>query len=258
MRIIFACLFVTAILASCCFGQEDPAKSLCSAISDEVFAKPTKLIQPKYLPAAAAVRATGDVAVLVIVSPEGRVRTTSVQNGHPLLRKAAEIAASQTTFVPIKGNCDRVATLTFTFLTGPPQSADPATNPFHVQIFAQERPVRNLGVGGKDPCKDLRFMPLGGDAPTLSMKEAMEFPNCVEDKLVRLYGIYRVAFENSDYYDPDGTGSAWLEFSPFYTLTKKCSSPGTLNLLDSKNGGTFGLVGNSKNRWPLRTHEWLG
>jgi hypothetical protein len=166
----------------------------------------------------------------------------SIQGGHPLLRKAAENAASQSTFEPVKSDCDRVATLTFTFLTGPPESDGPATTPFHIQIFAQERRVRKLGLGGKDPCNDLRFMALDSEAPTLSMKEALEFPECVDGKLIRLYGIHRVAFENSDYYDPGGTGSAWLEFSPFYTLTKKCSSPGTLNLLDSKNGGTFGLV----------------
>jgi hypothetical protein len=159
-----------------------------------------------------------------------------------LLRKVSETAASDTTFEPAKTACQRVATLTFTFLTGPPElDVQAVESTFHTQILAFERRNRKT-VGDKDPCKELRFMALGGEAPTLSIKEALQFPECVEGKLIRVYGIYRVAFENSDFYDATGTGSSWLEFGPYYSVTKKCGSPEALKTLDSKNGGTFGLI----------------
>ncbi|MEQ1604243.1 MAG: TonB family protein [Pyrinomonadaceae bacterium] len=56
--------------------------------------------EPVYPAAAKAVRATGTVAVQVIVSREGEVVSASAVSGHPLLRAAAEKAARQAKFRP--------------------------------------------------------------------------------------------------------------------------------------------------------------
>ena len=240
MRVFFTLLILTLSPCSYCLAQDQNSLSTCSSTSGQVFAKPVDIIRPNYPAAAIAVRAIGDVLVEVTVSPEGKVSETSVQSGHPLLRKVAEIAASQSTFEPINIGCQRVSILIYSFLTGPPEFDYRESNPFHVQIFARTRSVNKL-ADGKDPCKDSRFLPLGNDAPTLSVTEAQEFPECVEGQLIRLYGVYRVAFENSDYYDPTGKSSAWLS-SPYYSITKKCGSQEALHVLKSKNGGTFGLV----------------
>jgi len=232
-------LFITIVLCSWCLGQ---AGSTCSASPNEAFAKPTHLSRPNYPPAAKAVHATGDVVVFVTVDSEGKVSTTSAEGGHPLLRKVAEIAASEATFEPVKADCRRLAILTFTFLTGPPELDELAiSNPFHVQIFAYERPARKQ-TGGKDPCKDQRFMTLDGNAPTLSIKDALEFPECIEGRLIRLYGVYSAGFEGSVYGAPSDNDSAWVEFSPYYPITKKCSAAEAISVLKSPGGGTFGLV----------------
>jgi hypothetical protein len=94
----------------------------------------------------------------------------------------------------------------------------------------------------KDPCKELRFLALGGEAPTVSATDVKNLPHCFDGKFIRLFGVYRAAFENSDLYDPTGNGRTWLSYSPFYSAVKKCSSPQALKLLDRESGGTFGLI----------------
>jgi len=95
----------------------------------------------------------------------------------------------------------------------------------------------------KDLCSELRFMPLLNEAPTITATDARTLPQCVSGKFIRLVGIYRVAFENSDLYDPTGEGGrTWITFDPFYSAVKRCSDREALHLLDRKNGGTFGFV----------------
>jgi hypothetical protein len=245
MRIHIACLFAVVFLCPFSFGQETAQRTgvpICSTSPNEAIAVPTELGKPLYPAAARAVRAIGDVVVYVTVDSDGRVLTASAQNGHPLLRKASEKAASESKFAPTSGSCWRVATLTFTFLTGPPESDEQAVNtPFRVAVFAYERRVRKL-EGGKDPCKDSRFDAPEDDAPTLSIKDALEFSDCIEGKLVRLYGIYSAGFEGSVFGAPSDKDSTWLELSPFYPITKKCSSPEAMRAWKSPSGGTFGLV----------------
>jgi len=65
----------------------------------------------------------------------------------------------------------------------------------------------------------------------------------LQRKIHSIGRYYRVAFENSDLYDPTGEeGRTWITFDPFYSAVKRCSSPGTLHTLDRKGGGTFGFV----------------
>jgi hypothetical protein len=228
-------------LCSFSFGQTENVTSVCPGNKFEVLAKPTHLVRPNYPPVAVAVRGTGDVDVFVTVTPEGKVLTASAQNGHPLLRTASEVASSETTFEPIKQNCHRAAILTYTFQTGPPESDIQTSGPYHVQIFARERPAPKL-VNGKNVCNDARFMASSGEAPTLSIKDVLQNPECVEGKVVRLYGIYSVGFEGSVYHDPTNTDSAWLVISPYYSIAKKCSTREAWNIWKSPDGGTFGLV----------------
>ncbi len=94
----------------------------------------------------------------------------------------------------------------------------------------------------KNPCDELRFLALAGEVPTISATDAHDFPQCVDGKFIRLFGVYRTAFENSDLYDPTGNGATWISYSPFYSAVKRCSSPQALKLMERKGGGTFGFV----------------
>lgn len=95
----------------------------------------------------------------------------------------------------------------------------------------------------KDPCDELRYMPLLNEAPTITATDVRKLPQCFNGKFIRLVGIYRVSFENSDLYDPTGEeGRTWITFDPFYSAAKRCNSPGTWHTLDRKGGGTFGFV----------------
>lgn len=55
---------------------------------------------PVYPAAALAVRAGGEVRLTLKLDQDGKVKSTEPKGGHPLLRKAAEIAALQWTFSP--------------------------------------------------------------------------------------------------------------------------------------------------------------
>jgi hypothetical protein len=95
----------------------------------------------------------------------------------------------------------------------------------------------------KDPCDQLRFMPLLNEAPTITATDVRNLPQCIAGKFIRLVGIYRISFENSDFYDPTGDGGrTWITFDPFYSAVKRCSDREALHLLDRKHGGTFGFV----------------
>ena len=86
-------------------------------------------------------------------------------------------------------------------------------------------------------------MPLMNEAPTVTATDIRNLPQCVHGKFIRLVGIYRVSFENSDFYDPTGEGGrAWITFDPFYSAVNRCSDQQALHLLERKNGGTFGFV----------------
>ncbi|MET0753211.1 MAG: TonB family protein [Pyrinomonadaceae bacterium] len=62
--------------------------------------KAVSLPKPVYPQAAKAVRASGAVNVQVMIDENGNVVAASAVSGHPLLRKAAETAASQAKFAP--------------------------------------------------------------------------------------------------------------------------------------------------------------
>jgi len=94
-----------------------------------------------------------------------------------------------------------------------------------------------------DPCSELRFLAGMNEAPRISATDVRNLPHCFEGKFIRLVGVYRVAFENSDLYDPTASGGrTWVSFDTFYSAVKRCSSAEALRMLEREKGGTFGFV----------------
>jgi len=107
-------------------------------------------------------------------------------------------------------------------------------------LTVHTRPIKQKK---QDPCSELRFLALMNEAPTISATDIRKLPQCFNGKFIRLIGVYRVAFENSDLYDPTESGGAtWVSLDPFYSAIKRCSSPEALRLLMREKGGTFGFV----------------
>ena len=61
-----------------------------------------KLVQPAFPPMARAVRASGEVVVLVLIDTEGKVIAAEALSGHPLLFAASVTAARASEFTGIK------------------------------------------------------------------------------------------------------------------------------------------------------------
>ncbi|MEP7213888.1 MAG: TonB family protein [Acidobacteriota bacterium] len=74
-----------------------------------------KSVVPPFPPAARAVRALGQVTVTVSIGQDGKVLSAKAISGHPLLRRAAEVAAKQFLFEPSPENAERTQTLSFMF-----------------------------------------------------------------------------------------------------------------------------------------------
>lgn len=68
--------------------------------SEKLLARVVKKVLPDYPPAAAAVRAQGEVTVGVVIDQNGGVVCSSAVTGHPLLRAALAKAAKEWTFQP--------------------------------------------------------------------------------------------------------------------------------------------------------------
>jgi TonB family protein len=95
----------------------DPSSVCCQDPTGKPYPKPLVLPRPPYPPAARAVRASGEVVVKVKIDKDGKVTSAEAENGHPLLRRAAEAAARSSTFEAIEIE-ERVAKLTYVFVSG--------------------------------------------------------------------------------------------------------------------------------------------
>lgn len=104
---------VTIFVASLVISGQDPAGSapaqterntrVPKQISGGVLnAKATSLPKPVYPPAAAALKASGQVSVQVLIDENGNVISAEAVSGHPLLRAASVEAARAATFSPTK------------------------------------------------------------------------------------------------------------------------------------------------------------
>lgn len=95
--------------------------------------------EPTYPPAARAVRAGGEVSVTVKIKQDGKVSSAKAVSGHPLLRRASELAAEKFLFESGDGNTEREVVITFVFL--PDQDEKPRLKkykcPYRVVVFSK-------------------------------------------------------------------------------------------------------------------------
>jgi TonB family protein len=116
----------------------------CCASSDgKPYSPIVKLSTPLYPAAARAVHATGEVIVGVKIDQEGKVISTQVVSGHPLLRKAAELAATKFLFAAAESDEAREADLTFVFLLPPngTESFKRYSNPYRIEIVGKSERI---------------------------------------------------------------------------------------------------------------------
>ena len=73
----------------------------------------TKFVKAPFPPVARAVRAQGDVQIMVKINSEGSLINATAIQGHKLLSKAAEVSAAAWTFTAVPGN--HYVTLVFQF-----------------------------------------------------------------------------------------------------------------------------------------------
>ncbi len=82
-------------------GQKQGDSNLPKTVSGGVLnQKAMQLARPTFPAAAKAVRATGSVAVQVLIHENGEVYTAVAVSGHPLFRRTSEIAACGSRFSP--------------------------------------------------------------------------------------------------------------------------------------------------------------
>lgn len=108
----------------------------CGQSPDKLFPKLVKFITSPYPAAARAVRATGEVIVAVKIDKAGKITSAKAENGHPLLRTAAEQAARSSLFVTSENANEREAKLTYVFLSGDgKQNLKHYSNPYRVEMI---------------------------------------------------------------------------------------------------------------------------
>lgn len=79
-------------MAAYCFGQ--------SATTDEGKRKVKTKVAPAYPELAKRMSVTGKVKIEVVITPDGRVKSTRVIGGHPLLVQACQDAVKEWRFAP--------------------------------------------------------------------------------------------------------------------------------------------------------------
>ena len=75
-----------------------------------------KAVDPKYPPAAIAVRVHGEVRVVIKIDKGGNVNSATATSGNPLLRAAAVSASRQFIFESSEKDTERTVVLSFAFL----------------------------------------------------------------------------------------------------------------------------------------------
>jgi hypothetical protein len=113
----------------------NPSTACCSDIDSKPYPKPTSLPKPPFPPAARAVRASGEVAVDVVLATDGSVETASAISGHPLLRRAAEAAATRSLFEVSGEMASKRLLLVYVFLlSDPEQERQRYSNPYRIEV----------------------------------------------------------------------------------------------------------------------------
>jgi hypothetical protein len=94
----------------------EPNQNYCDSSSGSFFPKIIRFIKPIYPMAAKAVRATGEVVVIISIDSAGNVVSAKAVSGHPLLRAASEKLALSSAFEASENSETRDAQLFFVFL----------------------------------------------------------------------------------------------------------------------------------------------
>jgi len=84
-----------------------------SAQEPEVARKVTKRVSPVYPPFALQARLTGTVRLMLVVSPDGTVKSLRTLGGNAVLASAAEIAIKQWKFEPGKNETNESVAFKF-------------------------------------------------------------------------------------------------------------------------------------------------
>lgn len=96
LPVVFALLFISG------FAQDKQPKVI-------------KYQSPTYSPAARATGTQGEVVVTVSVDTSGNITLVKVENGHPLLRAACEVASKNWKFSPLSESREREVKLIYLF-----------------------------------------------------------------------------------------------------------------------------------------------
>jgi TonB family protein len=96
---ICAAIFACGLVAAGAMGQE----------ARKAISKPT----PRYPEIAKHLNLVGTVKVEIVIGPDGKIKTTNVVGGHPILINATLDALKEWKYEPAK--TESVATLTFDF-----------------------------------------------------------------------------------------------------------------------------------------------
>lgn len=96
-----------------------------STTAQDIFEPVVRKAPDRYPPAALAVRASGEVGVVIEIDRHGKVASATAFSGHPLLRAVSVVAAKQWEFPKIaKGEQNRTVNLFFSFSVGGPKQIE--------------------------------------------------------------------------------------------------------------------------------------
>jgi TonB family protein len=125
----------------------EPNPVCCGTSEGKPYPKIVKSIEPKYPPAALAVRAIGEVVVNIKIDKEGKVVLAKAISGHPLLRRASEQSATQFLFEPSESEGERELNLTFVFIPWeePKENVKRFSNPYRIEVIGR-KPTIEISV----------------------------------------------------------------------------------------------------------------
>ena len=101
---------VTAVLAVLLAGSSAFSQS---ASTDETKRKVKSRTAPAYPELARRMNVSGKVKIEVVVAPDGRVKTTRVVGGHPLLVQTCQDALKEWKFVPASEETTQIVEFEF-------------------------------------------------------------------------------------------------------------------------------------------------
>jgi len=140
MRRMKALLIFLLFMSPCISnGQE----SSITVSKEEADAHLLKKVEPTYPPLAKAVSISGTVTLSIVISPDGKVSSTKVVSGHPILIQAALDAVKQWTYKPFESGGKPVEAKTqVELLLGSKHS--PEENQINAKFFQSQDECRAL------------------------------------------------------------------------------------------------------------------